>query len=139
MDKCISGFLGDYAMLNPAYLEPCEYDGDRYPTIIAAVEASKFPKDKRAVFMHGSARVANQGFARPYGEEQVKVLTDLLTARFAPGTKFREVLDSTKGTDLVYTNDMHRNFYGACVCDRCRGTVAKNYVGEILERIRDNT
>ena len=42
MDKCIAGFLGGYSLLNPAYLEPCTYDGDVYPTIIMAVEASKF-------------------------------------------------------------------------------------------------
>ena len=137
MDKCIAGFLGDYALLNPAYLEPCEYDGDIYPTIIMAVEASKFDKLQRKVFQHGSARVATQGYARPYTAKQLEVLTELLKKRFAPGTKFRECLDSTKGSDLVYSNEMHRNWYGSCTCDRCRASVTHNYVGEILERIRD--
>lgn len=137
MDKCITGFLGQYSLLNPAYLEPCEFDGDTYPTIIMAVEASKFPKKSRKVFQHGSARVAVQGFARPYGDEQLKVLRELLTERFAPGTEFRKCLDKTKGHTLVYTNDMHRNWYGSCTCPKCRLASSFNYVGEILESIRD--
>lgn len=137
MDKCIAGFLGDYSLLNPAYLEPCTYDGDVYPTIIMAVEASKFPKESRKVFMHGSGRVATQGFARPYTDKQLEVLTMLLQERFAEGTKFRKLLDETKGHNLVYTNDMHRNWYGACTCPRCQAAKSCNYVGEILESIRD--
>ncbi len=137
MDKCITGFMGDYSMLNPAYMEPCEFDGDTYPTILMAVEASKFPRENRKVFQHGSGRVAVQGFARPYGPEQLELLRTLLEKRFAPGTKFREVLDSTKGSDLVYTNDMHRNWYGACMCKECQYLRHDNYVGEILESIRD--
>lgn len=137
MDSTLAGFLGDYAMLNPAYMEPCEYDGDTYPTIIMAVEASKFDKNGRKVFQHGSARIATQGFARPYTDKQVEVLTTLLRERFKEGTKFRELLDSTKGTSLVYANDMHRNWYGSCTCPRCKSTKSQNYVGKILESIRD--
>lgn len=137
MDKCIAGFLGDYSLLNPAYFEPCVYDGDTYPTIIMAVEASKFPKESRRVFQHGSGRVAAQGFSRPYTDLQLEVLTQLLKERFAEGTKFRKVLDSTKGSVLVYTNDMHRNWYGSCTCHRCQAGRSCNYVGEILESIRD--
>ncbi len=137
MDKCIAGFLGEYSLLNPAYISEVEFEGDKYPTIIMAVEASKFPRESRKVFMHGSGRVAVQGFARPYGPKQLEVLTELLEKRFAPGTQFRKVLDSTVGCDLVYTNDMHRNWYGACTCTQCQGQRHANYVGEILERIRD--
>lgn len=137
MDETITGLLGDWALLNPAYLMPTEYDGNTYPSIIMAVEASKFPKEKRAPFISGVARAATLGYALPYTEEQLQVLEMLLRERFKPGTKFYECLMKTGNAEIVYTNDVHRNWFGACTCVQCANIPKKNYVGEILERIRD--
>lgn len=136
MKDTITGLLGDWAPLNPAYLEPCVYDGDTYPTIVMAVEASKFEKSKRVPFMNGAGKVADLGYARPYTDVQMEVLEQLMWERFKPGTKFLKLLLTTGQAHIVYTNINHRNWYGACSCTQCAHVVKHNYVGEILERIR---
>lgn len=137
MNDTINGLLGEWAMLNPAYLEDCVYDGDTYQSIIMAVEASKFPKEQRVPFINGTAQAAQYGFARPYTDTQLEVLTTLLKERFKPGTKFYKLLKKTGSADILYSNNLHRNWYGACDCKMCAGVAHKNYVGEILEQIRD--
>lgn len=137
MANVITDLLGELAELNPAWLDTCVYDGDTYPSIIHAVEASKFDKKMRKAFQHGSGAVAKMGYARPYTDKQKEVLEQLLRERCAPGTKYAEMLAKTKGADIVYTNEAHRNWYGVCSCARCAETPHLNYVGEILVRIRD--
>lgn len=132
----IVSFIGDYARLNPAYLEDVVYDGDTYPSIIAAVEASKFPKGRRDVFINGTSRAALIGAAVDYEDKQLEVLEQLLRERFKPGTEFHKVLMSTGVRTIVYTNDMHRNWYGACSCAVCAEVAHQNHVGKILEAIR---
>lgn len=136
MNTTITGLLGDWAPLNPAYMEPCEYDGDTYPTIILAVEASKFDKPQRVPFMRGTGKVADLGYARPYTAKQYEVLEQLLRKRFEPYSKYFDCLMSTGDAEIVYTNDAHRNWFGACTCPQCAQVVKHNYVGEILGRIR---
>lgn len=136
MNDTIHSFLGDYSLLNPAYLTECIYDGDTYPSIIAAVEASKFPKERRGPFRFGVARAANIGFSKPYTDKQLEVLRALLEERFKPGTPYYDCLMQTGDADLVYGNNVHRNWYGACTCSQCQYIQHKNYVGEILESIR---
>lgn len=138
MAEILNEFFGHYAVLNPAYSKQVTFDGDTYPTIIAAVEASKFDKENRTSFINGGARTSLQGFARPYTQEQLNLLEKLLRERFAEGTEERKVLDSTKGMELNYANDMHRNWYGMCCCNYCATVPKHDYVGKILESIRDN-
>lgn len=139
MNKTIHGFTGEWAKLNPAYAAACSYDGDVYPSILAAVEASKFPKDGRMAFQLGSSSSFKYGYLKPYTDVQLQVLRELLEERFAKGTPYRVVLDKTKGCDLIDANNAHRNWYGVCTCTRCEQSVKHNYVGEILEEIRDRT
>lgn len=137
MSDTIKGLLGEWAMLNPAYLEDCTYEGDTYQSIIMAVEASKFPKEKRAPFINGTAQAAQYGFARPYSHKQLEVLTSLLEERFKLDNKFRKCLMRTGDSHIVYDNNLHRNWYGACDCKMCASVESKNHVGKILEQIRD--
>lgn len=139
MKDPITGLLGDWAPLNPAYLEPCTYDGDTYPTIILAVEASKFDKGQRVPFVHGTGKVADLGYARPYTEKQLEVLDNLLTVRFGPNGKYHKVLMETGDSPIIYSNNSHRNWFGACTCQQCARVKKYNHVGEILERIRSES
>ena len=139
MKQTITSFVGQYSYLNPAYLHPIEWEGDTYPSILAAVEASKFDKDRRLAFRAGNPHMTVMGYVRPYTEVQKEVLRECLYSRFKEGTEFRKILDSTKGKELVDGNDAHRNWYGACSCSRCALSAKHNWVGNILMEIRDSS
>lgn len=133
----LSTLTGEWVMLNPSYSAECKFDGDVYPNIVMAVEASKFPKGRRIPFIAGGSLAANYGFAEPYTDKQLEVLEELLRRRFSEGSVFYAKLLETGDEELVYENKVHRNWYGSCTCARCMNVEGQNHVGKILVRIRE--
>lgn len=69
---------------------------------------------------------------------KVGVLLSGLMQKFLPGTKWHNKLMSISVfEDIVEVNNWHDNFWGDCICDRCKNIKGKNELGLILMVIRD--
>jgi predicted NAD-dependent protein-ADP-ribosyltransferase YbiA (DUF1768 family) len=63
----------------------------------------------------------------------------LLREKFSRGTRYRDLLDQTKGEEIIEGNAWHDNFWGNCSCKKrpeC-GKEGKNHLGMLLMKIRD--
>lgn len=65
------------------------------------------------------------------------IMEDILRIKFQD-KKLRELLDKTKGYELVEGNTWHDNYWGDCRCTRgaCQGK-GKNMSGVLLMKVRD--
>lgn len=76
--------------------------------------------------------------ARPSWETQkVLVMRIAQEYRFQEGTTWREKLMKTEG-EIVETNNWHDNFWGDCVCEKCKYTTGLNMLGKVLMEIRES-
>jgi len=64
------------------------------------------------------------------------VMRKALNQKFARGTTWRTRLDASKG-EIVETNNWHDNYWGNCVCSRCKSGTGQNHLGKMLMEIRD--
>lgn len=141
----IDSFRGKYACFSNFFKAPVVLDGVTYPTVENAFQAAKtFDEKERARFVDVDPSMAKRLGRRVKLRsdwEQVKtgIMRDLLKQKFAPGTQFRRVLDSTMGCTLIEGNTWHDNFWGDCHCARCSGREGKNTLGRLLMAIRDTS
>ncbi len=63
------------------------------------------------------------------------VMEYALRYRFASEPKMLEKLISTEG-DIVEWTTWHDNYWGKCICPRCKGA-GKNILGSIIMKLRD--
>lgn len=63
----------------------------------------------------------------------------LLREKFSRGTRYRDLLDQTKGEQIIEGNIWHDNFWGNCSCNKRPECVkeGKNHLGMLLMKIRD--
>lgn len=74
---------------------------------------------------------------RPNWErEKVGVMEQILRAKFR-NQKMKQLLDDTKGFELIEENGWHDIFWGKCNCQNHKST-GSNILGELLMLIRDN-
>ena len=64
------------------------------------------------------------------------ILTDLIKQKFYK-EPLKNMLLSTGTAKIIEGNMWHDNFYGNCLCDRCKNIRGKNVLGNILMEVRD--
>lgn len=143
--KAITFFIGEYHWLSNSYPSLIIFEGIKYPTVEHAFQAMK---STDVSIRQMIANLSSPGEAKKYGKkidirpdwDQVKVtvMHKLLEAKFEyPGLKKR--LQATRDIELVKGNYWHDNFWGRCLCKRCRNDpkiVGRNMLGNILMSIR---
>ena len=131
----IYSFTGKYEKFNPYTIHIVDCDGAQYPSIVNAVEASKFANymKKRIMQLCLPSAAFKMGAAAPYTEEQVDLCQSLIREAYSEDT---ELLLSMTGS-IVFANNFHDNFYGACSCPKCSYAKKYNWVGKTLEDMRD--
>lgn len=67
---------------------------------------------------------------------KIKVMFFAQRHRFSDGTAWRTRLQRTDG-EIVETNNWHDNYWGNCICNKCKEIEGKNMLGKILMEIRD--
>jgi N-glycosidase YbiA len=67
---------------------------------------------------------------------RVKIMWDVVLAKFQQNYLLREKLLQTGECLLVEANRWHDNFYGVCYCDSCGG-YGQNYLGRTLMYVRE--
>lgn len=67
---------------------------------------------------------------------KTKVMLVLVQKKFQE-PKLRDLLLKTGVRQLVEGNRWHDNYWGSCYCKKCENVTSKNWLGEILMRVRE--
>lgn len=70
-----------------------------------------------------------------WDEISYDIMFDILRAKFSV-PELAEMLESTGDAYLEESNHWHDNRWGRCTCEKCREKEGKNWLGEILMRVR---
>lgn len=117
-------------------------DGLSHKTVETYYQAGKCirMKDRVAISQmepHAAKKFARKVEMRPdWSLGRLTVMRQALEKKFAPGTTWRIKLDASKG-EIVETNNWHDNFWGNCICSRCKAGTGQNHLGKMLMEIRD--
>jgi ribA/ribD-fused uncharacterized protein len=65
------------------------------------------------------------------------VMLKALIFKFSQNPEAKRVLMSTEGY-VEETNTWHDNYWGNCICSKCKNLPGKNMLGRFLMRLRDN-
>ena len=71
-----------------------------------------------------------------WDEISYDIMLDILRAKFSV-PELAEMLESTGDAYLEEGNHWHDNRWGRCTCEKCRAKEGKNWLGEILMRVRN--
>lgn len=126
----------ELAPLSPYNVSSIEWDGATYPSIVNAVEASKFEdKRKRKIFTLCDPHSAfKMGAVSQNTQKQAELFASLYRTEVA---KHSDLLSLLGDEDINFINTHHDNFYGICTCDLCGHTKKHNYAGAVLKEMRD--
>ncbi len=83
-----------------------------------------------------SAEMAFQEAIKKYDGDVSEMMFDILKTKFSnPEMKKRLLL--TENKQLLNRNRHHDNYWGDCICNKCRDVEGKNILGKILMKIRE--
>jgi ribA/ribD-fused uncharacterized protein len=140
----IDRFQGEYRWLSNFGEGGVWLDGIYYSYAEHAYQASKSvdPSVRVSVAALNSPgeakRAGRQLEARPDWEAVKKrVMLLVVLAKFIQNPELQQKLIETGGHALVEGNTWHDNYWGNCVCDRCSEVPGANWLGRILEHVRD--
>ena len=68
---------------------------------------------------------------------KLRVMRELVTIKFSQ-PQFEKVLLSSNNEELVECNYHHDNFWGNCLCEKCKNIPGLNHLGKILMNIRED-
>ena len=69
-------------------------------------------------------------------EHDKELMKNILLNKYSEN--YIEEFKATKGYDIVYFNYHCDNYFGVCLCDKCKDIEHHNYFGNLLTEIRDN-
>jgi len=82
-------------------------------------------------------RMGRKVTLRPDWEEaKIPVMEELLRQKFS-NPKFKEMLEETRGLQIIEGNKWHDNFWGDCECKKCVKKPGQNNLGKLLMKIRE--
>lgn len=125
--------------------EPMKYQGLTFPAVENFFQAMKCNKDD--ILMREKISKATPFESKRLGKKvslrkdwqviKLNVMEFALNYKFQEGTSWRRKLNETTG-EIVETNNWHDNYWGNCICDRCKHIYGQNHLGKLLMKIRDN-
>lgn len=145
MNKWIRNWFSNFDPFD----EPYVYQGIefKYPeTFYQAMKTEKYnislrkhiasltPSKAKKFWRHNNNKKKHQ--RKDWYKVSLEVMEFILRVKFAKGTSCYNKLINEKGR-IVEVNNWHDNFYGACVCDKCKNKIKHNHLGRILMKIRD--
>lgn len=89
-------------------------------------EAKRFWRSKR----HKKLYMRDDWF-----DINLAVMEYAIDYKFAPGTSWAKMLLECNDA-IIEVNNWHDNYWGACVCNRCKDKPKHNYLGKMLNKKR---
>ena len=140
----IDSFRGEYAFLSNCHPAQggIELEGAKYPTVENAFQAAKTPDvEDRKPFETATAAAARRMGKRvqlrsDWDYARVEIMRGLVRTKFAE-PEMSTLLLATADEKLVDGNKWHDNYWGICMCPRCKGEKGLNWLGRILMAVRN--
>lgn len=134
----ISEFRGEFLFLSNFYPSPLTYEGEEYATAEHAYQAAKCEDDiqhERIKLCETPALAKKMGrrvkLVHDWEEIKLRVMRDILWAKFAYNVELATKLLETKQRKLIEGNWWGDTFWGVC---KGRG---ENHLGKLLMLVRD--
>lgn len=135
-------FAGKYHFLSNFY--PCNIlvDGTTYSSAEAAFQAAKCANaSERLLFstlQPAEAKKAGKKVKLREDWEDIKVdvMREIIRTKFTDNPDLAVKLHGTGQAELIEENNWHDNFWGNCVCTRCKSITGKNILGSLLMELR---
>lgn len=138
----IKSFSGNYDFLDNSYPHSFTVDDIRYPTVENWILAWKCKTQEEFISIATekdlsiARRKSHTASLRPdWLRIRIAVMHDGLTHKFEDPLLKRQLL-GTGEEELVYENTKHDNFWGKCVCKKCKNKHSENALGKILMDLR---
>lgn len=139
-------FTGSWEFLSNFYPVVIPFQGQMYPSVEHAYQASKTlnVKEREQIRTCGSAGKAKH-LGSPAGIVTIRkdwpklregLMRQFLEEKFRPGTPLCTLLLETGEAELVEGNNWHDNYWGNCICGRCKDIPGQNHLGRLLMEVR---
>ncbi len=140
--KQIRAFQGYYRFLSNFYPAIVVFEDQGYPTVEHAYQAAKTetheerknilnaetPQKAKILGKHVTIR-------KDWDAIKIQIMESLLEQKFARYSDLARRLSKTGRATLIEGNKWHDNFWGSCVCPRCKDH-GMNHLGKLLMKIR---
>lgn len=148
MRNIISEFRGKYGFLSNFHSCAVEFEGLTFNSSEAAFQATKIHYEDtektlkaREAFVDVTASESKKmGRHCDLREdwEQVKdnIMTEIIRDKFNRNTELKDKLLETGDSILIEGTKWHDNYWGNCVCSKCKNTAGKNKLGSIIMQVR---
>ena len=131
-------FRGENSFLSNMSDSPIIINGESYPTVEHAFQAAKFsdPAKRKAIAEAKTAadakRLGKQSGMRPdWNERRVKIMEDILRAKFDQNAELKQKLIDTGDTELIEGNTWGDKFWGQV------DGIGENNLGKLLMKLRE--
>jgi len=131
----ISIFKGQYSFLSNFFIEPdgTHVEGEYQARKVLPIEHGVENLNPSRAKAWGKKM---RGKERPdWHEVNLKIMEDLVMAKFVDHENLRELLLATGDAEIVESNTWHDIFWGRCVCPQHHGE-GRNELGIILMKVR---
>ena len=143
-DKEIKGFFGENRWLSNFHYCPVYYEGLLYCTSENAYQSAKVIKDERQPFTNCTPKDSKRMWktrkllhtAQGWDDVKGDVMKIILMDKFYRNLDLRRKLVDTGDRYLEETNHWHDNWFGYCICEKCKG-LGQNNLGKILMKVRE--
>jgi len=113
-----------------------------YYTLENAFQAAKTLNRKRreeiAILSAGDSKKAGRGVTlRPDWEDvKLSIMKDFVRQKYEKNLDHQFELKRSGNHEIVEWNRWHDNFWGICLCPKCKNTEGKNHLGRIIQEVR---
>lgn len=121
---------------------PCEieYNGLKYHSVENAYQAQKCPERANEfvdITPFKAKQLGKNVEVRPdWDDVKLRIMWDLVHQKFSDP----ELLKQLKAVNesIVEHNWWHDNYWGDCTCDKCKNITGQNWLGKILEDLKNH-
>lgn len=143
--KKITRFKGLYRFLSNFYKSPIYYQNKIYPTAEHLYQTLKTgdPKERERIRQAGHPNKARKLGQTLFLREDWEGVKDnamflIVKLKFLQNDRLRKRLLNTGERLLIENNYWHGNYWGNCLCSKCRQIKGRNQLGKILMKTREN-
>ncbi len=144
MNPCIAEFKEKFTFLSNFYYQDIEFDGHVYRSSEHMFQAIKSEDtdvrtEIRMLATPNQAKKMGRTIKLREDWEEIKdvVMYIVVDEKFKQSERLQAMLiDKTTGYELVEGNWWHDNYWGDCLCDKCKDIPGQNKLGKILMEVR---
>ena len=142
MERVIDKFIDEEFFLSNFYIHTIIYKGKEYKTVEHAYQASKAMNESEHEWirnMDTPGKAKKNGLKvhlrKDWEEIKLDLMIELVRIKFSDPELAKKLIN-TKNYLLVEGNYWHDNFWGDCICVKCREIEGQNHLGQILMKVR---